>query len=412
LPNRQRRRHKPRPNSDCRPSIGLSGRRERAEWEALSQSVEEDRTRVQEQLAALQAQAEATPPQAIQAIVEQGIQAGQELALDERETRRLIDAQLRAAGWQADSETINYKTGARPQKAKFLAIAEWPTKNGPADYVLFHGLTAVAVVEAKRNSKDVPALIQQAKRYSRGFPVKPTEALAEGAPWGEFQVPLVFATNGRPYLKQIETKSGIWFCDLRRPTNLSRALEGWYSPEGLKEALKQDVDDAHDRLRRKEFTYGLRLRDYQRRAVLAIEAALANDARQMLVAMATGTGKTATAIALIYRLIKTRRFRRILFLVDRTALGEQSTGAFKTARMEQQKPFTEIYDLKELGDIQPNPDTKVQIATVQSLVKRPVRRVRGRRAHRRPVRLHHRRRMPPRLPAGPGTVRRRNDLPQ
>jgi hypothetical protein len=83
LPNRQRRRHKPRPNSDCRPSIGLSGRRERAEWEALSQSVEEDRTRVQEQLAALQAQAEATPPQAIQAIVEQGIQAGQELALDD-----------------------------------------------------------------------------------------------------------------------------------------------------------------------------------------------------------------------------------------------------------------------------------------------------------------------------------------
>ncbi len=90
----------------------------------------------------------------------------------------------------------------------------------------------------------------------------------------------------------------------------------------------------------------------------------------MLVAMATGTGKTSVAIALIYRLIKTRRFSRILFLVDRTALGEQSAGAFKTARMEQQKPFTEIYDLKELGDIKPDPDTKVQIATVQSLVKR------------------------------------------
>ncbi len=90
----------------------------------------------------------------------------------------------------------------------------------------------------------------------------------------------------------------------------------------------------------------------------------------MLVAMATGTGKTSVAIALIYRLIKTRRFRRILFLVDRTALGEQSAGAFRSARMEQHKTFTEIYDLKELGDIQPDPDTKVQIATVQSLVSR------------------------------------------
>jgi type I restriction enzyme R subunit len=344
--------------------------RERAEWKALAQAVETDRSRVQEQLALLQAQAEATPPQAIEAIVEQGLEAGQDLHLDERETRRLIDAQLRAAGWQVDSETINHKAGARPQKAKFLAIAEWPTKNGSADYVLFHGLTALAVVEAKRIAKDIPALVQQAKRYSRGFVIRGAEELPEGGPWGDCHVPFVFATNGRAYLKQIETKSGIWFCDLRRPTNLARALEGWYSPEGLKDALKQDVDAAHNQLRQEEFNYGLRLRDYQRRAVLAIEAALANDVRQMLVAMATGTGKTATAIALIYRLIKTRRFRRILFLVDRTALGDQSADAFKSSRMEQQKPFTDIYDLKRLGDIRPDPDTKVQIATVQALVKR------------------------------------------
>lgn len=344
--------------------------RERAEWEELAQAVETDRARVEAQVAALQAQAEATPSPAIEAIVAHGIDAGQDLHLDERETRRLIDAQLRAAGWEADSETLNHKSGARPQKTRFLAIAEWPTGHGPADYVLFFGLTALAVVEAKRIAKDVSALVQQAKRYSRGFVVKGNEELPEGSPWGEFPVPFVFASNGRPYLKQIETKSGIWFGDLRRPTNLARALEGWYSPQGLKEALKQDVDAAHERLKREAFTYGLRLRDYQRRAILAIEKALEDDARQMLIAMATGTGKTATAIALIYRLIKTRRFRRILFLVDRTALGEQSAAAFKAARMEQQKPFTEIYDLKELGDIRPDPDTKVQITTVQSLVKR------------------------------------------
>lgn len=344
--------------------------RERAEWEALAEAVEADRARVEAHIAALQDRAEAAPPQAITTIVEQGIEAGQDLYLDERETRRLIDAQLRAAGWEADSEILNFSVGTRPQKARFIAIAEWPTRTGPADYVLFHGLTALAVVEAKRIATDTPALVQQAKRYSRSFIVKGSEEIPEGGPWAQYRIPFVFATNGRPYLKQIENKSGVWFCDLRRPTNLARALEGWYSPAGLRELLKQDVEAAHERLQAEEFTYGLRLRDYQRRAVLAVEHALAHDTRQMLVAMATGTGKTSTAIALIYRLIKTRRFRRILFLVDRTALGEQSAAAFKTARMEQQKPFTDIYDLKELGDIRPDPDTKVQIATIQSLVKR------------------------------------------
>jgi type I restriction enzyme R subunit len=75
-------------------------------------------------------------------------------------------------------------------------------------------------------------------------------------------------------LKQIETKSGVWFCDLRRPTNLSRALEGWYSPEGLKELLKQNVDAADERLRKEAFTYGLVLRDYQQRATREIEQRL------------------------------------------------------------------------------------------------------------------------------------------
>lgn len=348
----------------------LAAERERAEWEALAEVVERDRARFQAQLLDLRDKAEAMPRQAVEAIVEQGFEAGEELDLDERETRRLIDVQLRAAGWEADTASVSHGNGARPQKGRFMAIAEWPTRHGPADYVLFHGLMPIAVVEAKRIARDIPALVQQAKRYSRGYVLGAGEEPLEGGPWGEWHVPFVFATNGRPYLKQIETKSGIWFCDLRRPHNLARVLEGWYSPDGLREALKQDAETAHDRLEREEFTYGLRLRDYQRRAVLAVEQALAAGERQMLVAMATGTGKTSTAIALIYRLIKTRRFRRILFMVDRTALGEQSADAFKTARMEQQKRFTEIYDLKELGDVRPDRDTKVQIATVQSLVKR------------------------------------------
>jgi len=75
--------------------------------------------------------------------------------LDEKETRKLIDAQLQAAGWDADSEELTYQNGVRPRKGRNLAIAEYPTTNGRADYALFCGLQIVGVVEAKRQSKDV-----------------------------------------------------------------------------------------------------------------------------------------------------------------------------------------------------------------------------------------------------------------
>ncbi|WP_233787086.1 hypothetical protein [Dulcicalothrix desertica] len=62
-----------------------------------------------------------------------------------------------------------------------------------------------------------------ALRYSRGYIVRGNEILP-GAPWGEYKVPFVFATNGRPFLRQLETKSGIWFCDVRKPSNIRRSL--------------------------------------------------------------------------------------------------------------------------------------------------------------------------------------------
>lgn len=89
------------------------------------------------------------------------------------ETRLLIDDQLRQAGWIADSQNLRYSKGTRPEKSKNMAIAEWPTESGPADYMLFVGLTPMAPVEAKRKNVKVSASLVQAKRYSRGF--KPSE---------------------------------------------------------------------------------------------------------------------------------------------------------------------------------------------------------------------------------------------
>ena len=163
------------------------------------------------------------------------------IQLDEAETRQLIDQQLLQAGWQADSANIRFSKGTRPERGKNLAIAEWPTANGPADYVLFVGLTPVAAVEAKRKNIDVSAALQQAKRYSRGF-APGTEMVSPASLWGEYHLPFVFSTNGRPYLRQLETRSGIWFCDLRRPENLAHALDGWYTPQGLTSLLKRNED--------------------------------------------------------------------------------------------------------------------------------------------------------------------------
>jgi type I restriction enzyme R subunit len=341
----------------------------RVSAEELARSAQAQAQAALNHLTSIQATAQSQPTQTIQETIQQAQQAEENIDLDEPETRRLIDAQLRAAGWEADSEQLIYKNGTRPQKGRNLVIAEYPTKDGRADYALFVGLQVVAVVEAKRRSKDVSGAIDQAKRYSRGYQVLGDETLP-GGPWGEYKIPFVFATNGREFLQQLRTKSGIWFCDLRRPSNLRRPLPTWYTPQGLIDTLAQDVEQAHQLLSQESYEYNLKLRDYQIKAIQAIESRLAEDIRELLVAMATGTGKTKTCIALVYRLLKTKRFRRILFLVDRTALGEQTANAFKESRMENLQTFADIFDIKELGDAVPDRDTKVHISTVQGFVKR------------------------------------------
>ncbi|MFD1708798.1 type I restriction-modification system endonuclease [Siminovitchia sediminis] len=292
---------------------------------------------------------------------------GSNIALTEEETRAKIDEQLRAAGWEADTEELRYGRGTRPEKGRNLAIAEWPLKKGFADYALFAGLELIGIIEAKRQSKNILSDIEQAKAYARLAEQIGEEIIHR--PYGDYYVPFLFATNGRPYHKQAEEKSGIWFLDARKPTNHPRPLQQWYTPQGLKELLKQDAEQSHQKLRDEHLGY-LGLRPYQENAIRAVERAIENGKREMLLAMATGTGKTRMAIGLIYRLIKHNRFKRILFLVDRTALGEQAEAAFKDSKLENYHSFTEIFELQSLTDVTPNPETKVQIATVQGMLKR------------------------------------------
>jgi type I restriction enzyme R subunit len=339
------------------------------ETEAQNIALATDAARLQAELEAIRARAAAAPKAEVDALIARARAASARIVLDESATRQLIDAQLRDAGWEVDSRLVTYKLGARPQKGKNLAIAEWPTSKGPADYVLFAGLAPVGVVEAKRENKDVAGSIEQAKRYSRGYQLS-GEEIAAGGPWGDFAVPFLFATNGRPYLRQLVDKSGIWFLDGRRPQNHAGALDGWHTPEGLLGMLKQDIDAAGAALAAEDFTALGFLRPYQIEAIRAVEGAIEKGRRECLLAMATGTGKTKTCIALVYRLIKTNRFRRILFLVDRSALGDQAHGAFESTVLEGLLPFSKIFGLNELKKTQTTSDTRVQLATVQAMVKR------------------------------------------
>lgn len=316
----------------------------------------------------------------LRAFSQRAAHAAQLVTMDEAATRQLIDQMLKDAGWDADTLHITHAKGHRPERSRNKAIAEWPAQGKQsADYMLFVGLTPVAAVEAKRLNVNVAGKIAQAERYARGLALDSEHEaawLAEGrsGPWpdgqgGFFHVPFAYSCNGRPLVKQSPEASGTWHRDLRQPANLARPLQGFHSPEGLLDQLKRSKADAEARLQQEGFAY-LGLRDYQQKAISAVEAAVVAGQTHCLLAMATGTGKTRTIIGLMYRFLKAERFRRILFLVDRTALGQQALDVLNEAPLEQSQPLSRIYNIAELGDMAAEAETRVQVATVQAMVKR------------------------------------------
>jgi type I restriction enzyme R subunit len=358
-----------------------------AEARLFEQMAQEQEQRLRQERQAFEARL-----QSMQAELENQAQAGRQIeatikqansvepSLNEELTRILIDQQLIAAGWEADTEELTYQKGARPEKGKNKAIAEWPVQGKQsADYVLFAGLTPIAVVEAKRENANVAGKIPQAERYARGF--IPTAIMQPAwqlqgrtIAWpdhedGHYQIPFVYSCNGRPFVKQLAEQSGTWFRDVREPSNLANPLPDFHSPEGLLDKLKRSKAAAEEKLKQEGFAY-LRLRDYQEKAVQAVERVLEANQTNCLLAMATGTGKTRTIIGLMYRFLKAERFKRILFLVDRTALGQQAIDAFNDAPLEQNQTLSKIYNVAELGDMAAEAEDRIQVSTVQAMVKR------------------------------------------
>ena len=296
----------------------------------------------------------------------------------EAETRDKIDQQLRDAGWICDTKTYNYKSNKTlPRKGKNIAIAEWKCATKWADYALFIGEELVGIVEAKKHIKDVSADLVQAKNYSKIVTEENGAVFVKHENSENYKVPFIFATNGRQYLEQYKTASGIWYWDGQHQNNIPKPLPAWFSPRDLKEKLNFSKKEGETKLKQTGYEVlqdpmGLNLRNYQIDAIKAVENKIINNQTEQrsLLAMATGTGKTRTMLGLCYRLISSGRFKRILFLVDRTMLGNQAQDAFKEVKIEGMQTFAQIYDLQGLKSQLAELDTKIHFATVQSMVKR------------------------------------------
>ena len=219
-----------------------------------------------------------------------------------------IDARLKTLNpaWTV----IPYTEGLEPSTLTAHAVTEFPTANGPADYALFVKGRLLGILEAKKVAVGAHNVLEQAKRYAKG-------AYNGSGNWNGYRVPFLYSSNGQV----------IWFIDIRGDKASSRQLSGFHTPEALREMFEADrllaLRDLLDHPTEIE-----RARDYQLEAIEAVESAIVKDRRSMLVAMATGTGKTFTTVALIYRLLRAKAVRRILFLVDRRALAAQAVREF------------------------------------------------------------------------------------
>ena len=240
----------------------------------------------------------------------------------ERATRRSrIDPKLEAAGWNVvPAASLSSATGHG------LAVEEFETASGPADYALFDGGRCLGVAEAKKLTLGPQGVLVQAERYSKAVDQTPKYQ-------GEFGAPFLYATNGEV----------LWFHDVRHPLNRSRQISGFHTPVALNEMLTRDFDAELGQVG--SIPMNERIRPYQCEANEAIEQAIRDRKRKMLVAMATGTGKTLMTVHEVYRLMKSGVARRVLFLVDRRALAAQTVRAFASFEAEPGLKFDKLYEV-------------------------------------------------------------------
>jgi type I restriction enzyme R subunit len=252
-----------------------------------------------------------------------------------------IDARLRSMNppWTI----IPYREGLNFSGLDAHAVEELPTTNGPADYGLFVKGKLLGIIEAKRVGVGPQNVLEQAKRYSAG-------AFQGPGNWDGLKVPFLYSSNG----------TIVWHIDVRGERAASRILSGFHTAPALEARFAANLKPAEDWLLDTPPDQIIRLRDYQQRCILAVENAIAHGQRDLLVAMATGTGKTFVTVAQIYRFLESKLARRILFLVDRKALAAQAVREFNAFSTPHGHKFTQEYEVysqrfqrEDFGDDEP-----------------------------------------------------------
>jgi len=286
------------------------------------------------------------------------------MALPEQVARERIDASLGQAGWLVqDHAQLNIHAG------RGVAVREFPLAagHGEADYLLYVDAQAVGVVEAKKAGDTLTGVEPQSARYSEGLPAHLPAPIRP--------LPFLYESTGT------ETR----FTNGLDPDPRSREVFHFCKPETLARWLAAEpvflplVDGKPDPLSQRPATLRMLLQALptldetglwpaQVKAVRHLEVSLRQNRPRALIQMATGSGKTFTAISSIYRLIKHADASRVLFLVDRDNLGKQAEKEFQQyTTPDDGRKFTELYNVQRLTSNQIAPAARVVITTIQRL---------------------------------------------
>ena len=276
--------------------------------------------------------------------------------LSEVATRRVIDSQLRAAGW-----AVQDYADANPLAGQGVAVREFRLTTGFADYLLYVDAKVVGVVEAKREGTSLVEVEGQTRRYAEGLPKD-----AQLAAWRRDE-PLAFCYES--------TGAETRFTNRLEPDPRSREVFSFHRPGTLADWMARadaepEAPTLVDRIRELPELDRAALRPNQVDAVLGIERSLGLRHPRALVQMATGAGKTFTAVTATYRLIRYAGASRVLFLVDRNNLGEQAEGEFTNyTAPDDGRRFGDLHNVQRLAGRRVHDSTNVAMSTIQRLFR-------------------------------------------
>lgn len=263
----------------------------------------------------------------------------------EEKARRIIDEKLCQAGWVIqDMNRLNLAVSLG------VAVREFPTSTGEVDYALFIDGEPAGVVEAKREEagQSITDVEIQSGRYAHST-----------FKWVRKDYFVRFAYEATDKL--------IRFTDYNDIKYRSRTVFSFHRPETLRELLRQP-DTIRNNMKHFPVLDETGFRKCQVNAIKKLEESFADNRPKALVQMATGAGKTFTAITASYRLLKYGKINRILFLVDTKGLGEQAEREFLAyTPTDDPRSFSQIYGVRRLTSSYIPGDVQVCISTIQRM---------------------------------------------